>query len=143
MTDKQTSKKEYPKAERSRNTLRGKVVLLVGEDTAVMQALVTPLADKGADIALISHEEPSEVMHSVKESVESSGRRFLFLEQEDNSSETTSNLVQSVIAALGQLDIFIDLSAHTRQQESFEDSTPEFAGAEWMLTRAVLEEMTV
>jgi hypothetical protein len=106
-----------------------------------MQALVTPLASKGADIALISKTEPSEMMHSVRTSVESSGRRFLFLEQEDNSSETTGNLVQAVIAALGQLDIFIDLSAHSRHQKLDEDGTSEFAGTEWSLTQAVLEEM--
>lgn len=92
-------------------SLLGKVVLLIGNDTAVLQTLITQLAQKGADIALICRKLPSETVQRVKESVEALERRFLFIETSKTSANTFEPMLQTVTAGLGPFDVLIDLSA--------------------------------
>lgn len=94
----------------SRRSLLGKVVLLIGDDMALLRALVPPLAAKGADIALIGAEQEPDELGSMRDSVESAGRHLMLIDVEQQQEESPQALIQSVTAGLGRLDIFIDLT---------------------------------
>jgi len=95
--------------------LLGKVVLLIGNDTAVVQTLAGQLAQKGADVALVCRQFSRETLRLIRESVESVGRRFLLIEDSERRPVPPDSVVQTVTSVLGSLDIFIDLSAQTTE----------------------------
>jgi len=97
------------------NLLLGKVVLLIGNDTAVVQSLAGQLAQKGADVALVCRQLSRETLRLIRESVESVGRRFLLIEDSERKPVPADRVVQTVTSVLGSLDIFIDLSAQTTE----------------------------
>ncbi|MCL4262036.1 MAG: hypothetical protein KJ069_02425 [Anaerolineae bacterium] len=122
----------------SQNYLIGKVVLLIGNDTAVLQTLITHLAQKGADIVLVCQHWSVETIRRVKESVESLGRRFLFIENTERKQVSADLLVQNVVSSLGHLDIFIDLSA---QKRGLNQNGKDYGQPNWQLAQAALEEI--
>lgn len=91
--------------------LMGTVILLIGNDTAVLHTLVTQLAQKGADIALVCRDFPREAARRLKQSVETVGQRFLLINEATYKRISASHLIQLVTSRLGHLDAFIDLSA--------------------------------
>lgn len=119
---------------RPTRSLIGKVVLLVGGDTAVLNSLVAPLAERGADIALISSDEGLHNVGSMRDSVESAGRRFLHIDDEARREESADALIDSVTDRLGHLDIFIDLSQSSRGSSQLLPN--------WQLAQAALSEMS-
>jgi hypothetical protein len=122
------------------NYLMGKVVLLIGNDTAVLHTLIRQLAYKGADIALLCRSLSLKSVGVVKHGVESLGRRFLFIEETKSHPITANNLVQTVVSGLGNLDVFIDLSA---QNEQLLENKPIAAEGKpnWQLVQAVIKEI--
>ncbi len=153
MTEKQAYQSEKncggPEAPTNRQPLPGKVVLLVGNDTAVMHLLIGQLAQKGADIALLCGHISLETAHKIKERVQSYGRELLLLEQEEGHDASPAHLVQTVITELGQLDFFIDLSAQKSEPPRRFDGnsqmpiqTPTSIRPHWQFTTAVLKEIS-
>lgn len=124
-----------------RNHLLGKVVLLMGNDTAVLQTLITQLAQKGADIALVCRQLPAETVRRVQASVESFGQRFLFIEEVKRQPISANHLVQTVVTGLGNLDVFIDLSAPKRAPTMHKNMIGR-RRPDWQLAQAVLKEIT-
>jgi enoyl-[acyl-carrier-protein] reductase (NADH) len=130
-------------------SLRGKVVFLIGNDTSVMQNLVTQLAQKGADIALVCWQMPLETIRKIKESVQEAGRHFLWIEQSDTTQKPFAlvQLVETITMELGHLDIFIDLSAQKSEPTALTNGTVHLSTPttprqpNWLLAQAVLEEM--
>ena len=144
-------KKSLGQSIASRNHLVGKVVLLIGNDTPVLNTLVIQLAQKGADIALFCRRQSTEALQSLKQQVEALGQRFLlFSEKELTPEQETMNpadhLVKKITSALGRLDIFIDLTspqdsillaAHNNATETEgEKSQPD-----WKMRHAVFAEL--
>ncbi|MFZ1398072.1 MAG: hypothetical protein WAS33_14305 [Candidatus Promineifilaceae bacterium] len=131
-----------------RNQLIGKVVLVIGNDTAVLQTLIIQLAQKGADIALFCRQLSAEAVRRIQAQVESLGQRFLLLTEKallpapDAYANPVKSLVDAVVSTLGQLDIFIDLSAqkgppnlHNRQPE------PKTVQPSWQMRQAIFAEL--
>lgn len=137
--------------------LLGKDVLLVGNDTAVLQRLVIQLAQKGADTAVLCWEIPLKTAHWLKEQAQKLGRRLYFLEQAKNQDASVDQLVNKITTEWGPFDVFIDVSAkqsrpaatpHPDEKGSAEQweqennaQKPLWRPEQWHLTQVVLEEM--
>lgn len=150
MREKQTDQIETNKKERNSispcNQLLGKVVLLIGNDTSILQNLISQLAQKGADIALLCWQMPREKAQKIKENVQATGSRLFLIEQADYKTTNPSQLIDSIVAKMGQLDIFIDLSAQKTEAEITDDKRDngnglEFSYPNWQFTQAALEEI--
>lgn len=131
----------------SRNHLIGKVVLLVGQDAAVLHSLAEPLARKGADIAVLAPEVPPDMMRPMRDTVESAGQRFLHVGGETGPQApdiAPQTIMETVTASLGHLDVFIDLSAQASHQPALNGhSEPENdeRDPDWPLVHAALEQI--
>ena len=123
--------------------LFGKAVLLIGNDTAVLQNLVMQLAKKGADIALLCWRLPLDVARKMKEYVQAFGQRLVLIERAENQRFSVEQLIHSVINKWGHFDIFIDISAGSGTNDKTETQDPQTAWlpSKWQLTRTVIEEM--
>jgi hypothetical protein len=146
MNDKLTNKKIVSNESSSHKLLLGKVVLLIGCDTAEVQNLITQLAQKGADIAIVCWQMPGETVRKIRANVQATGRHFLLLEPTgaEPKASMISQLMETIINELGHLDIFIDLSA--QKSEPAADSNgqapqPFSSSVNWLLRGAVLEEI--
>ena len=131
----------------SQNQLVGKVVLLVGNDTAFLPKLVTQLAQKGADIALLCWQMPREMARKIKESVQAYGQKILLIDPAEQEGLTSKQLIDTVTMELGHLDVLIDLSAQSRLTLQKEDPNGMvypvgFSQPNWQLNHVVLEKLT-
>lgn len=147
MTDKQikTNSNSYS-SQRGQNHLLNKVVLLIGNDTAVLQNMIIQLAQKGADVALICQKLPAETLSLIRDKVESLGRHFLLIEKSRQQPISPERLIESISSHLGHLDIFIDLSAQketvsSATDPSETDSQDSWFQLHWPLTQAALQEI--
>jgi hypothetical protein len=143
MTGKQIVKnsQSYP-MKSQRNYLLDKVVLLIGNDTAVLQNMIIQLAQKGADVALICQKLSAETLGRIRASMESMGRRFLLIEKSKQQLVSPEWLIETVSSHLGHLDIFIDLSAYKQTTLSFPDEPKDnWFQLHWPLTQAVIQEI--
>ncbi|MAT98310.1 MAG: hypothetical protein CL608_14290 [Anaerolineaceae bacterium] len=148
MIDDSTKKQQRCQGEpdRSNQPLFGKVVLLIGNDTAVLQDLVKQLAQKGANVALLCWQMPVEVARKMQEHVQSLGQQLMLIQRAENQRFSVEQLIHNVIDKWGQFDFFIDLSAAggtavpTDEAEEKEPQTG-WLPPKWQLTRTVLEEM--
>lgn len=143
MTKQQLNERQIDKSNRTtvkRNHLFGKVVLLIGNDTAVLHTLIKQLAQKGADIALVCRDLPRETVRRAQETVESLGRRFLFIEGTKKQPDFASDLVDTVVSDLGNLDVFIDLSAKATNTPA-KSGLPERRKSDWHFAQTVIKEL--
>ena len=141
----ETNKEKPIMVQSQSNHLFGKVVLLVSNDTLDLPPLVTQLARRGADIALICQQVSQGTIRLIKKSVETLGRRFLLIENPNEPETTTDQLVQSVASKLNQLDLFIDLTGPKKPQPPANDTMEKPEGwlpPNWKLLHAALEEIT-
>ncbi len=123
------------------NHLANKVVLLIGNDTAVLQPLITQLAQKGADIALICQQLSAETVRGVHENVKSLGQRFMFLAETADQSISAANTIQTITSGLGHVDVFIDLSAQEVVPHNGNRTATEPFQPNWQFTQTVVEEI--
>lgn len=143
-TKKQQRRQGEP--DRSNQLLFGKVVLLIGNDTVVLQDMVKQLAQKGANVALLCWHLPVEVARKMQEHVQSLGQQLMLIQRAENQRFSVEQLIHNVIDKWGQFDFFIDLSAGggtAVQIDEAEEKEPQtgWLPPKWQLTRAVLEEM--
>jgi hypothetical protein len=134
------------KEDLSGKQLLGKVVLLIGQDTAVVQNLITQLAQKGADIALVCWQMPGETVRKIRANVQETGRHFLLLEQTEAVPKASmiTQLIETISNEWGHLDIFIDLSAQKSDLAAISNGQAHKAlpsAANWLLRKAVLEKI--
>ena len=116
--------------------LAGKVVLLVGNDTAVLQTMI------------LCRQLSTETMRLIGENVEALGQRFLFIKAKELTQDHAhkvvhaDQLIQTVVAQLGHLDVFIDLSAQKQSTEANETrATSDQPLPSWPLRQAVFKEL--
>ncbi|MBK8901619.1 MAG: hypothetical protein IPM53_10585 [Anaerolineaceae bacterium] len=131
--------------------LLGKGVLLIGNDTVVLQNLVLQLAQKGADIAVLCWKIPLETARWLRDQVQSFGRRLFLVERAKNQGASVEQLVHRVTTEWGHFDIFIDVSAKRSKSAPASNGqaqdghrrpgTPVWRPDQWHLTQVVLEEM--
>lgn len=127
--------------------LLGKAVLVVGEDTAVVETLVTQLAQRGADIILLCWHMSLETGRKLQNNVRSLGRRFLLIEPENEQMAEADQLMQTVQSEWGHVDVFIDMS-HEKSDPSQSEVAPhsnkekeEWISPNWPLVQAFLKEI--
>ena len=94
--------------------LENKVALIVGGASEKGEALAVSFAERGIDVALVYYEDRSEAARAIKEKVEQLQRRCLLIPG-DEGSDLDNELfarraVEQVVAVLGHLDIYINLS---------------------------------
>lgn len=149
MIDDSTNKQQRRQGEpdRSNQLLFGKVVLLIGNDTAVLQEMVKQLAQKGANIALLCWQMPVEIARKMQEHVQSFGQQLMLIQRAENQRFSVEELIHNITNKWGQFDFFIDLSAgggKAGQTDEAEAKDPQtgWLPPKWELTRTVLEEMT-
>lgn len=141
MNKREQNEKSHAVPQRGRRSLTGKVILLVGDNTAVLQGLIDPLAQKGADIALLCAEEAAVELRPLRESVEASGRRFLHVPGAERGESTPQQIIDSITADLGQLDMFIDVSAPQAAESPPAALDMAQIMPNWALMRAALEQI--
>ena len=61
---------------------------------------------------------PSEIVRKIKESVQAYGQKLLLLDQAERPGKTSYQLIDTVVAELGRLDVLIDLSAQKKTIQS-------------------------
>lgn len=155
MTDDSANKKPKhkaePKPDRDNQLLFGKAVLLIGNDTAVLQNLVEQLAKKGADITLLCWQMPLQAADEMKAHVQSLGRQLILIERVENQRFSVEQLIHSVTTRWGPFDVFIDMSVkvgsktavpnNAKDKGEQKETRPEWLPPKWQLTRTILEEM--
>jgi hypothetical protein len=145
--DDSTNKMQQSRGEPNRsNLLFGKAVLLIGNDTAVLQNLVQQLAQKGADVALLCWKIPAEVARKMQAYVQSFGQQLILIQQVENQRFSVEQLIHNVTTRWGQFDIFIDVSAKGKAADKSEagdkeEQQPAWLLPNWEMTRAVVQEM--
>ncbi len=144
MTEQQASPKKHIPSEfvRGHHHLLGKVVLLMGKDTAVLQTLVTQLAQKGADIALVCRKLPSETLRRLRESVELLGRQFLYIEESQQTPLSANQFIRIITAEMGRLDIWIDLTAQKQKAKASQNGNGPQPRPTWQLMPSVVDAIT-
>jgi len=141
--NKEQKHKLEPKPDRNNKLLFGKAVLLIGNDTAVLQNLVEKLAKRGADIALLCWQMPLEVADKMKTLVQSLGQQLILIEQVENQRFSVEQLIHSLITRWGHFDIFIDVSVKVGSNTAVPNDNEEQkrTQSKWQLSRTILEEM--
>jgi len=100
--------------------LQNKVALIFGGTGPGREELALSLAEKGADIALVSYRQHDQSMTAAKKQVEATGRRCLAIPVRIADRRMARQLIQRIVRKLGRLDIFIDYAA----QSDLENGTP-------------------
>jgi NAD(P)-dependent dehydrogenase (short-subunit alcohol dehydrogenase family) len=107
--------------------LRGKVVLVVGGYGENGRALITTLAQKGADVVLVYSNQLPPESWELKEEVESLGQQCLVIAGDPSSKGFAERTMQQIMETFGRLDVFIDYSAQNEaQNEASSKSHPIF-----------------
>jgi enoyl-[acyl-carrier-protein] reductase (NADH) len=119
-----------------------KVILLIGNDAAVLNSLAIELAAKGSDIALASSQLSDRTAESIREKVEQAGGRFLLLDKNFFTNiHKGEGVIDTIKKELGKIDILIDLSAK-RFKKSNNGTHSETPYPRWRLSTAILQEIT-
>ena len=126
------------------NHLKNKAVLIIGNDSPVIKSLITRLAHKGADVALICWQMKLDSIIWVKESVEETGSRFLLIEQSKAQGFDSKQLIDAITYEFGKLDAIIDMSSQSPQNKGEHrrrEKDPWLKKPSWPITKVVLEAM--
>ena len=125
--------------------LSHKAVLIIGHDTSVIKSLITRLARKGADVALICWEMQLDSIIKIKETVEETDSRFLLIEQSKAQGFDSKQLIDAITREFGKLDAIIDMSSQIpkkKNQNNHRDKDPWLKKPSWPITKVVLEAMS-
>jgi NAD(P)-dependent dehydrogenase (short-subunit alcohol dehydrogenase family) len=125
-----------------RGNLMGKVVLLVAYDINAAKNLVSQLALKGADIALVGRQYSPQSVQNMNDEVESFGQRFLFIRDASGDDASAGHTIDTILSTFGRIDLFIDFSAEKRTPPTLDDKfTIETFLTDWQLMEAALKEI--
>lgn len=98
--------------------LSGRVALVTGANTGLGQAIAVGLAKAGADIIAVGRSEPTETAGLV----ESEGRILNAITADLSSTAPIKDIVDSAIAASGQIDILVNNAGIIRRADSLDFS---------------------
>ena len=99
-----------------------KVVLLIGNDDDVLQSLAVSFAERGFNIALSAPQMPLEVANSIRDSVQSTGHRFIFL-GDLGEMKNTEFAMMEIRREMGGIDFLVDMTDRSNGTESNQDPT--------------------
>ena len=103
--------------------LEGKCALITGGDSGIGRAVAVLFAREGADVAINFLPEEQSDAEETRKAVEKEGRRCVLLPGNLAERETPSQLIDSVVKELGQLDVLVSNAAHQNRKERLEDLT--------------------
>jgi NAD(P)-dependent dehydrogenase (short-subunit alcohol dehydrogenase family) len=87
--------------------LTGKACLITGGSGGIGSATAIALARRGADVAITSLPTDTELIESVKTTVENAGSRCIAFTGNIGDPEEASRCVEGTAAAFGRLDVLI------------------------------------
>lgn len=119
----QKPQSDNPPVSRS-GKLAGKVALISGGDSGIGRSVAVAFAREGADVAIVFLKEHQDAKQT-QELVEAAGRRCLTWAGNLGDEKFCQQVIDKVIAELGQLDIIVNNAAEQHPQEKIEDITAE------------------
>lgn len=129
--------------------LKDKVAIVTGGDSGIGRAVAYALANEGADIAIMYHNEEEDA-NETKREVESLGRKCILISGDIKNKNFCFHGVKETIDSLGGVNILVNNCAVQYEQQNFEDITEEqlrktfetnLFGA-FFMTQAVLPHLT-
>jgi NAD(P)-dependent dehydrogenase (short-subunit alcohol dehydrogenase family) len=108
---------EKPDA-RGSGKLAGKVALITGGDSGIGRATAIAFAREGADVAIAYLEEEESDARETAGRVEELGRRCFLVKGDIGRGETCREIVESVVAQAGRLDILVNNAAEQHPRDS-------------------------
>ncbi len=114
--------------------LAGKVALVTGGSRGLGAATAAALADQGADVA-ISYVASAEKAAAVVEGLKAKGVRAVAIQADQGDPAASGPLIQSVVEALGKLDILVNNAAVAWQGKTIDDPDIDNAAMDrqWMI----------
>jgi NAD(P)-dependent dehydrogenase (short-subunit alcohol dehydrogenase family) len=104
--------------------LTGKVAVVTGGATGIGLALTQGLAEAGADVVPTSRRR--EQVDTAASAVEARGRKTLRVTSDVNDAASLEMVLESVVRALGRVDILINSAGVTRRQPTLEMTDEDF-----------------
>ncbi|TEA12702.1 NADP-dependent 3-hydroxy acid dehydrogenase [Colletotrichum sidae] len=90
------------------SSLQGKNVLVTGASMGIGEAIVTALADKGANLVLLSRDERKLSSLANKLSLSHSDVKIIYRAADVGNFESVDKAIESAVEAIGQIDILVN-----------------------------------
>jgi NAD(P)-dependent dehydrogenase (short-subunit alcohol dehydrogenase family) len=104
---------------RGSGRLEGLSAIVTGGDSGIGRAIAIAFAREGADVAIAYRDEmEDEDASETRRLVEEAGRRCIVRRMDVGDASACRQLVQSVIADIGRIDILVNNAAEHTQQDS-------------------------
>ena len=117
--------KYQAEAYRPAGKLEGKVALITGGDSGIGRAVAILFAREGANVAItyLPQEQPD--ADETRAAIEAAGARCLAVPGDLTDPSFCDDIVEQVVAKLGQFDILVANAAHQNRKPSLDDVTDE------------------
>ena len=117
--------KYQAEAYRPAGKLAGKVALITGGDSGIGRAVAILFAREGANVAItyLPQEQPD--ADETRAAIEAAGVKCLAIPGDLTDPEFCDDIVEQVVAKLGQFDILVANAAHQNRKPSLEELTDE------------------
>jgi len=107
----------------SNSELKGKVALVTGGSRGIGRAIVTALADAGADVAF-TYQQSKEQAEALARTVSGKGLRCLACQANVASADEMQNVIRQVIAGLGPISILVNNAGINRDKSFLKMTKP-------------------
>jgi NAD(P)-dependent dehydrogenase (short-subunit alcohol dehydrogenase family) len=117
--------KYQAEAYRPAGKLAGKVALITGGDSGIGRAVAILFAREGANVAItyLPQEQPD--ADETRAAIEAAGVKCLAIPGDLTDPEFCDDIVEQVVAKLGQFDILVANAAHQNRKSSLDEVTDE------------------
>ena len=117
--------KYQAEAYRPAGKLAGKVALITGGDSGIGRAVAILFAREGANVAItyLPQEQPD--ADETRAAIEAAGVKCLAIPGDLTDPEFCDDIVEQVVAKLGQFDILVANAAHQNRKPSLDEVTDE------------------
>jgi 2-deoxy-D-gluconate 3-dehydrogenase len=97
-------------------SLGGKVAIVTGSSTGLGEGMAYGLAEAGADIAGVYHEDSPQN----QEKIEQMGRKFLGIQADLSSLEPIGGIIQKTVETFGKLNILVNNAGIIRRNDAID-----------------------
>lgn len=105
-------------------SLSNKVVIVSGADTSVGRALALGLAQKGADIVIVTDHPDEMSARKTLDAIENCGSHGLILRGNFHDPDFAEEVIEDSIARFGHIDLHVPASRIKLRRDSHAQSTP-------------------
>jgi 3-oxoacyl-[acyl-carrier protein] reductase len=104
-------------------TLEGRIALVTGGGRGIGRAIAIGLAEDGADVAVNYRKDASAADDTVA-AIESLGRKAVAVQASVDSFEDDARMVESVVGALGPIDLLVNNAGQASRGQTVADTDP-------------------